>query len=41
MPLGVGVEDWCDIGENGIISKMSVEGDFGGTLPACNKNNMN
>lgn len=41
VPLRVGVEDGCDIGENGIISKMSVEGDLGVTLPACNENNVN
>lgn len=41
VPLRVGIEDWCEIGENGIISKMSVEGDLGVTLPACNEDNMN
>lgn len=41
MPLWVGTEDWGDIGENGIISKMSVEGNLGVTLPACNEDNMN
>lgn len=40
MPLWVGIEDWCDTGENGIISKMSVEGDLAVTLPACNEENM-
>lgn len=37
VPFRVGVGDCCDIGENGTISKMSVEGDFAVTLPACNE----
>lgn len=37
VPLRVGVGDWCDSGEKGTISKMSVEGDFTVTLPACKK----
>lgn len=37
VPLRAGVGDWCDIGEKGTISKMSVEGDFTVTLPACNE----
>lgn len=41
VPLRVGTEAWCEAGENGIISKMSVEGDLGTTLPACNEENMN
>lgn len=41
VPLRVGIKDWCDTGENGIISKMSVEGDLSVTLSACNEDNMN
>lgn len=39
--LRVGIEDWCDIGENGIILKMLVEGDLGVILFVCNEDNMN
>lgn len=39
VPLRVGVDDWGDMGEKGTISKMSVEGDLGVTLPAYNKDN--
>lgn len=35
MPLRVGVEVACDTGENGTMSKMSVEGDLGVPVPAC------
>lgn len=41
VPLRVGTGDWCDTGENGIISKMSVEGDLGVTLLACKEDSMN
>jgi len=37
VPLPAEVGDGCDIGENGIMSKMSVEGEVTVTPPACNE----
>lgn len=37
VPLRADVGDWCDVGENGIMSKMSVEGDITDPPSACNE----